>query len=97
MLRMKIDTRRTIASLPLLPFLLVAAGCSSPPEEAPAASTATVFEGARLIVGDGGDPIENATFIVDGTASSRSARPARSRCRKARQLSISAAGRSFPP
>jgi imidazolonepropionase-like amidohydrolase len=26
-----------------------------------------VFEGARLIVGDGGVPIENATLVVDGT------------------------------
>ena len=67
MLHMKIDTRRTIASLPLLLFLLVATGCAAPPEEAPAASTATVFEGARLIVGDGSDSdLENATFIVDG-------------------------------
>ena len=65
MLRMKIDTRRTTAGLPLL-LLLFAAACASPPEEAPAASTATVFEGARLIVGDGSDPIENATFVVDG-------------------------------
>ena len=27
----------------------------------------TVFEGARLIVGDGRDPVENATLVVDGT------------------------------
>jgi imidazolonepropionase-like amidohydrolase len=26
----------------------------------------TLYEGARLIVGDGGDPIENAAFVVDG-------------------------------
>ena len=45
---------------------LLAAACSAPaPEEAPA-STATVFEGARLIVGDG-QTIENATFVVDDT------------------------------
>ena len=43
---------------------LLAAACSAPaPEEAPA-STATAFEGARLIVGDG-QTIENATFVVD--------------------------------
>ncbi len=29
-------------------------------------STLTVFEGARVIVGDGSAPIENATFVVDG-------------------------------
>lgn len=38
------------------------AGCS---ESAPA-STATAFEGARVIVGDGSDPVENAVFVVDG-------------------------------
>ncbi len=31
------------------------------------ASGVTVFEGARLIVGDGRAPIENATLVVDGT------------------------------
>ena len=31
------------------------------------ASGVTVFEGARLIVGDGSAPIENATLVVDGT------------------------------
>jgi len=31
------------------------------------ASGITVFEGARLIVGDGRAPIENATLVVDGT------------------------------
>jgi imidazolonepropionase-like amidohydrolase len=30
------------------------------------APAATVFEGARLIVGDGSAPIENAAFVVDG-------------------------------
>ena len=67
MLHMKIDTRRTIASLPLLLCSCSSPrGCAAPPEEAPAAGTATVFEGARLIIGDGSDPIENSTFIVDG-------------------------------
>ena len=65
MLRMKADTPRTfvIAALPLV--LVLTAACASPPEEAPATSTATVFEGGRLIVGDGSDPIENATFVID--------------------------------
>lgn len=27
----------------------------------------TVFEGARLITGNGSAPIENAAFVVDGT------------------------------
>jgi imidazolonepropionase-like amidohydrolase len=45
---------------------LAAAACSGPaPEQAPAATGVTVFEGARLIVGDDSAPIENAAFIVD--------------------------------
>jgi imidazolonepropionase-like amidohydrolase len=54
--------------------LLAIAACSpsEPPgdapagAEAPAAATATVFTGARVIVGDDSAPIENATFVVDG-------------------------------
>ena len=33
----------------------------------PARAQVTAFEGARLIVGDGRAPIENATLVVDGT------------------------------
>ena len=45
---------------------LLAAACSSKPEgAAPGASRATVFEGARLITGEGTAPIENAIFIVE--------------------------------
>ena len=69
MRRMKTDTPRTVAAVrPLLALLVVvaAAACSAPPpEEAPEAAGVTVFEGARLIVGDGSDPIESATFVVD--------------------------------
>jgi imidazolonepropionase-like amidohydrolase len=36
----------------------------------------TVFEGARLIVGDGGAPIENATLVVDGTRIAQAGRAA---------------------
>jgi imidazolonepropionase-like amidohydrolase len=44
--------------------LLLLTGCSSP---APAPeSSAVVFEGARLVVGDERAAIENATFVVDG-------------------------------
>ena len=52
----------------LLLAALVASACSSSSPEQTAgapASTATVFEGARLIVGDG-QTIDNATFVVDG-------------------------------
>jgi imidazolonepropionase-like amidohydrolase len=51
----------------LLSGLTLVSACSPPVAEAPSATKATVFEGARLIVGDGGAPIENAAFIVDGT------------------------------
>jgi imidazolonepropionase-like amidohydrolase len=57
--------RRSLFGLLLCGLLLI----TNLPE--PAASqgrggTVAVFEGARLIVGDGSAPVENATFIVDG-------------------------------
>jgi imidazolonepropionase-like amidohydrolase len=39
--------------------------------QAQTGATVTVFEGARLIVGDGSAAIENATFVVDGGRFSR--------------------------
>jgi imidazolonepropionase-like amidohydrolase len=46
--------------------LLCAAACStSETPQAPQASNVTVFEGARLIVGDERQPIENSAFIVE--------------------------------
>ena len=47
----------------LLLGLLANYGCESPLTPA---SSAVVFEGAGLIVGDGSPPIENAAFVVDG-------------------------------
>jgi imidazolonepropionase-like amidohydrolase len=45
--------------------LSVTAACSPPVEqEAVQAADVTVFEGARLIAGDGAEPIENAAFVV---------------------------------
>jgi imidazolonepropionase-like amidohydrolase len=35
--------------------------------QAPAAAGVTVFEGARVVAGDGRAPIENATLVVNGT------------------------------
>lgn len=51
--------------------VLAATACSSQEQSAPpstlaSTSTATVFEGARVIVGDARPPIERATFVVDG-------------------------------
>ncbi len=66
MFRMKTAHGHTLGGSLLLALGLLAAACSGPaPEEVPA-STATAFEGARLIVGDG-QTIENATFVVDDT------------------------------
>jgi imidazolonepropionase-like amidohydrolase len=48
--------------------LLLGTACSAIPTDqtpAPAVSAVTVFEGARVIVGDGSAPIENAVFVVD--------------------------------
>jgi len=56
--------RQTIAIL----GLFVGAACSGPPAvqaPAPEAANVTVFEGARLITGDGSAPMENAVFVVE--------------------------------
>ena len=37
----------------------------------PAASRATLYEGARLIVGDGNAPIENSAFLVENARFTR--------------------------
>ena len=42
-------------------------GALSVGRQAPATSSVTVFEGARVIVGDGSAAIDNAVFVVDGT------------------------------
>jgi imidazolonepropionase-like amidohydrolase/ABC-type molybdate transport system substrate-binding protein len=57
--------------------LLVAGACSRPSSDpasakAPAGKpAATLFEGARLITGDGNAPIENAAFLVEGNTFTR--------------------------
>ena len=43
---------------------LLAAALGSPP--AAAQSNATLFEGARLITGDGNAPIEDSAFLIEG-------------------------------
>ena len=56
----------------LLGVALFAAACSNGPADTSsssstqAASTAVLFEGARLIPGDGSAPVEQAAFVVDG-------------------------------
>lgn len=56
---------RTGAVCATLSAALLLLGACAPTEEVPQ-STATVFEGATVIVGDGSDPIENAVFVIDG-------------------------------
>jgi imidazolonepropionase-like amidohydrolase len=48
-------------------MLVIAAGCSStlPVPERPAATTPVLFEGARLITGEAGAPIEDSAFLID--------------------------------
>jgi imidazolonepropionase-like amidohydrolase len=47
-------------------LLLALAGCSSEDgSQSLAAGDATVFEGARLITGDGAQPVEDAAFLVE--------------------------------
>src|SRR5678810_8377 len=46
--------------------LLVLAALAALPLTTLAQNNVTVFEGARVIVGDGRAPIENATFVVTG-------------------------------
>lgn len=55
--------RLNVVALAAAISLGVLAGFAS---SARAQSGVTAFEGARLIVGNGGAPIENATLLVDG-------------------------------
>ena len=50
----------------LLLLALMAAACGSAPAETPVTTrTAIVYDGARLITGDGSAPIANGVFVVD--------------------------------
>ena len=55
------------AGLLFVAFLAVSGYSTQAAWQGAAATRITVFQGARLIVGDGRPPIENATFIVNGT------------------------------
>src|SRR5262245_9453406 len=57
-----------IASIALLCGAVFVSACSGPAQSqaAPAASSSvTIYEGARLITGDGGPAIDNSAFVVD--------------------------------
>jgi imidazolonepropionase-like amidohydrolase len=51
----------------LLLFVAFATGCASggPPTQSESVVGATIFEGARLITGDGSAPVERSAFVVD--------------------------------
>jgi imidazolonepropionase-like amidohydrolase len=49
----------------LVCLLLGLAACSSKTELSPAAGGPVLFEGARLIAGDGGVPIEDSAFVIE--------------------------------
>jgi len=55
-----------VQRLKLLVPVVVAAWSVAALGQAPATRIITVFEGARVIVGDGRTPIENASFVVNG-------------------------------
>jgi imidazolonepropionase-like amidohydrolase len=59
--------RVNAAALTATIALGVLAGLPAPARAQAPATGITAFEGARLIVGDGAAPIENATLVVDGT------------------------------
>jgi imidazolonepropionase-like amidohydrolase len=56
-----------LRSTRLLLFMAFAAGCASeaPPTPSAAGVGATIFEGARLITGDGSAPVERSAFVVE--------------------------------
>ena len=65
MRRAKSDSHVVVATFAVLSLTsLIMAGCADP--EAGTDPNVTVFEGARLIVGDGSAPIEDAVFVVEG-------------------------------
>jgi hypothetical protein len=79
-------------------FTLLALSAWSPTlrGQAPAAAGVTAFEGARLIAGDGRAPIENATFVVNGTRFVQVGRPGEVRV-PAGAARVSLAGKTVMP
>ena len=74
--------------------LLVLSGCAPPP--AAPRSSAVLFEGARLIVGDERPPIENAVFVVEGGAFAQVGRAADVQAPEG-ALRVSLAGKTVMP
>jgi len=60
-----------LARIVIACLALVAAASLPVATQGPGAGAATLFEGARLIVGDGSAPIENSAFLVQNNAIAR--------------------------
>src|SRR5712691_1076626 len=56
---------------PLVALCLFLPACTGLKSQAPEATRVTVFEGARLITGDGGAPIEDSAFVVENNQFTR--------------------------
>src|SRR5262245_52815188 len=56
---------------PLISSLLVAAGLALHAAQVRQTNSAILFEGARLVAGDGLSPTENSAFLVEGARFSR--------------------------
>ncbi len=87
---------RHLALAGLLVLAVVSAWSVQTLGQAPAATGVTVFEGARLIVGDGRAPIENAAFVVNGTRFTQAGRAADVRV-PAGATHVSLAGKTVMP
>jgi len=87
--------KRLTPPVTYLVLFVAAAAAATVFGQAPA-SGVTVFEGARLIVGDGRAPIENASFIVDGARFVRVGRAADVRA-PAAATHVSLAGKTVMP
>ena len=74
----------------------VLGGLAGPVRAQAPATSVTVYEGARLIVGDGSAPIENATLVVDGARIVQAGRAADVRV-PAGATRVSLAGKTVMP
>jgi imidazolonepropionase-like amidohydrolase len=63
--------KRTSSGLVVVACLVLAVAWSCPVNGQTRTSAMTLFEGARLITGDGGAPIENSAFIVENNLFTR--------------------------
>ena len=65
MKRLKMRRQQFAICRPSIALAAAIVGCSSQGAQPPAASAVAVYEGARLIDGNGGAPVEDSAFIVE--------------------------------